>query len=65
MIPPVGKGVVETIANGADRGAAMFLTDEGFALGERLANHARRVELDLDEDFNMLYAQCMGLCGQC
>jgi len=65
MIPPVGKGVVETIANGAGLGAAMFLTDEGLALGERLASHARQVELDLDEDFNTLYVQRIGLCAEC
>jgi uncharacterized 2Fe-2S/4Fe-4S cluster protein (DUF4445 family) len=61
MIPPVRKGVVETVANGAGLGAAMFLTDEGFALGEKLAAEAVQVNLDNDEDFNLRYANAMFL----
>ncbi len=61
MIPPVKKEAVETIANGAGFGAAMFLTDEGFALGERLAEKAEQVELDLDPKFNELYIGGMAL----
>jgi uncharacterized 2Fe-2S/4Fe-4S cluster protein (DUF4445 family) len=65
MIPPVEKDVVDTVANGAGLGAAMFLTDEGFALGERLAEHAEQVELDQDPDFNALYVGSMPLCPDC
>lgn len=61
MIPPVRREVVETIANGAGLGAAMFLSDEGFALGEELAAHAEQVDLDLDPDFNMRYVSAMAL----
>ena len=61
MIPPVKKEAVETIANGAGFGAAMFLTEEGFALGEKLAEKAEQVELDLDPKFNELYIGGMGL----
>ena len=61
MIPPVKREVVETAANGAGFGAAMFLTDEGFALGEKLAAEAKQVDLDLDANFNMLYIEGMAL----
>jgi uncharacterized 2Fe-2S/4Fe-4S cluster protein (DUF4445 family) len=61
MIPPVRREVVETAANGAGFGAAMFLTDEGFALGEKLASEAKQVDLDLDANFNMLYIEGMSL----
>jgi uncharacterized 2Fe-2S/4Fe-4S cluster protein (DUF4445 family) len=65
MLPPVRRETVETVANGAGLGAAMFLTDEGFALGERLARHAEQVELDQDPQFYDRYIRGMGLCGDC
>jgi uncharacterized 2Fe-2S/4Fe-4S cluster protein (DUF4445 family) len=65
MIPPVRRAVVDTVANGAGLGAAMFLTDEGFALGERLAAHAEQVELDQDAEFNALFVRSMNLCTVC
>ena len=55
MIPPVNEEVVETAANGAGFGAAMFLTEEGFALGEKLAHKAEQIDLDTDALFNQLY----------
>ena len=61
MIPPVERGVVETIPNGAGFGAAMFLSDEGFAFGERLAARAEQVDLDADPDFNSRYINAMKL----
>lgn len=61
MIPPVRREVVETVANGAGLGAAMFLSDEGFAFGEYLAAKAEQVNLDLDPDFNMRYVNSMNL----
>jgi uncharacterized 2Fe-2S/4Fe-4S cluster protein (DUF4445 family) len=61
MIPPVRPEVVKTIANGAGFGAAMFLSDEGFAFGEALAARAEQVDLDLDPDFNMRYVSAMTL----
>jgi uncharacterized 2Fe-2S/4Fe-4S cluster protein (DUF4445 family) len=63
MIPPVDVEVVETVANGAGLGAAMFLSDEGFALGERLAKEARQVDLDLDPDFEMEYVGALSFGG--
>jgi uncharacterized 2Fe-2S/4Fe-4S cluster protein (DUF4445 family) len=61
MIPPVRREVVETVANGAGLGAAMFLSDEGFALGEKLAARAEQIDLDLDAGFNLRYIAGMSL----
>jgi len=61
MIPPVKREAVKTIANGAGLGAAMFLTDEGFALAEKLAQKAEQVDLDLDPQFNRFYVEGMTL----
>jgi uncharacterized 2Fe-2S/4Fe-4S cluster protein (DUF4445 family) len=61
MIPPVKPEIVETAANGAGFGAALFLTDEGFALGERLAQKAEQIDLDTDTQFNQFYIDGMQL----
>ena len=61
LIPPVRKEVVETIANGAGFGAAIFLTEEGFALGESLAERAQQVDLDADANFYDFYIEGMKL----
>ncbi len=61
MIPPVDPQRVETIANGAGLGAAMFLSDEGFALGEALAARAVQVDLDQDPQFISRYIGAMAL----
>jgi uncharacterized 2Fe-2S/4Fe-4S cluster protein (DUF4445 family) len=61
MLPPVRREVVETQANGAGIGAAMFLSDEGFALGEALAERTEQIDLDLDPGFNRLYVNAMAL----
>ncbi|MCO6449586.1 MAG: DUF4445 domain-containing protein [Caldilineales bacterium] len=61
MLPPVRREAVETVANGAGLGAAMFLSDEGFALGERLAARAGQVDLDTDPDFQMRYIEALAL----
>ncbi len=61
LIPPVKKEVVETIANGAGFGAAIFLTAEGFALGEKLAREATQVDLDQDAHFYDFYIEGMKL----
>ena len=49
------------MANGAGLGAAMFLSDEGFARGERMAAHAEQIDLDLDPDFNNRYVNSLAL----
>ena len=61
MIPPVDEGVIETEANGAGFGAALFLDDEEFARGERIAAQARQIDLDLEPDFNSRFVEGMEL----
>jgi len=61
MIPPVDRSVVETLANGAGFGAAMFLSDEGFALGEKLAADAEQIDLDANMDFQNQYITALEL----
>ena len=61
MIPPVRRDNVETIANGAGFGAAMFLSADGFALSERLAARAEQVDLDQDAEFIKRYIDAMVL----
>lgn len=61
MLPAVRREAVETIANGAGLGAAMFLSDAGFALGETLAARAEQIDLDQDPEFNMHYISAMAL----
>jgi len=57
----VKKKAVETIANGAGFGAAIFLTRQGFALGEKLARKASQVDLDQDANFYDFYIEGMKL----
>jgi uncharacterized 2Fe-2S/4Fe-4S cluster protein (DUF4445 family) len=59
MIPPVALEVVEPSANGAGFGAALFLDEEEFARGERIAAAAEQIDLDLDADFNRRYIESM------
>jgi uncharacterized 2Fe-2S/4Fe-4S cluster protein (DUF4445 family) len=61
MIPLVKEEVVETVANGAGFGAAMFLTKEGFAQGVKLAESAEQIDLDMDALFNEFYIEGMKL----
>jgi uncharacterized 2Fe-2S/4Fe-4S cluster protein (DUF4445 family) len=61
MIPPVPKEIVETVANGAGFGAAIFLSEEGFALGEKLAQKAEQIDLDTDPLFQSFYIGGMKL----
>ena len=63
MIPPVDMSVIETEANGAGFGAALFLDDEEFTRGERIAAQAEQIDLDQDPDFNRLFIESMSLLG--
>ena len=63
MIPAVDLQVVEPSANGAGLGAALFLDDNEFARGERIAAHAEQIDLDQDTDFISLYISSMELPG--
>ena len=64
MIPGVNLDIVETSANGAGFGAALFLDDREFARGERIAVQAEQIDLDLDVDFNRRYIEAMDLPGR-
>jgi uncharacterized 2Fe-2S/4Fe-4S cluster protein (DUF4445 family) len=64
MIPPVELSLVETSANGAGLGAALFLDDQEFSRGERIAAMAEQIDLDQDPDFNRLYVGAMALQAQ-
>jgi uncharacterized 2Fe-2S/4Fe-4S cluster protein (DUF4445 family) len=61
LIPPVNSEVVESVPNGAGMGAAMFLSDEGFELGEKLASFAQQIDLEKDPMFINRYIQSMSL----
>ena len=61
MIPPVRRNAVETAANGAGFGAAIMLSEEGFALGETLAEKAKQIDLDTDAQFHQFYIEGMKL----
>jgi uncharacterized 2Fe-2S/4Fe-4S cluster protein (DUF4445 family) len=59
MIPDVSHENVQSIPNGAGMGAAMFLSDEGFALGEKLARESRQIDLDQDADFHHIFIDAL------
>jgi uncharacterized 2Fe-2S/4Fe-4S cluster protein (DUF4445 family) len=61
MIPDIDLERVETSANGAGFGAALFLDEQEFARGERIAEMAEQIDLDLDADFNLRYVGAMEL----
>lgn len=61
MIPAVDREIVETIANGAGLGAAMFLSDDGFRLGEHLAERAEQVDLDANLSFQQQFVDALAL----
>jgi len=61
LIPPVAQERVHAVANGAGLGAAIFLSDDGFALGEQLAERAQQVDLDKDSAFYQRFIDAMAL----
>jgi len=61
MIPPVSREAVETVANGAGFGAALFLSDDGFAYSQELAARAEQIDLDQDPNFYARYIDAMAL----
>jgi len=63
MIPDVDLEIVETSANGAGFGAALFLDEGEFARGIKIAELAEQIDLDLDADFNLRYIEAMELVG--
>jgi uncharacterized 2Fe-2S/4Fe-4S cluster protein (DUF4445 family) len=64
VIPPVDPNIIETVANGAGLGAALFLDDQEFARGERIANQAEQIDLDQDPDFNVRFIHALDLPGK-
>lgn len=63
MIPPVEPRVIETPANGAGLGAALFLNDDEFKRGEEIALKAEQVDLDLEPGFDDRYVRSLALPG--
>jgi uncharacterized 2Fe-2S/4Fe-4S cluster protein (DUF4445 family) len=61
LIPPLDPKKVQTIANGAGLGAALFLSDLEFARGIVIANRAHQVDLDQDPQFLSRYIGAMAL----
>jgi uncharacterized 2Fe-2S/4Fe-4S cluster protein (DUF4445 family) len=59
LLPPVSRDVVESVSNGAGLGAALFLSEAGFARGEALARRAVQVDLDRETRFMERYASAM------
>lgn len=51
MLPPVRPGIIESVANGAGLGAALFLSDAEFARAETLARRAEHINLDASHAF--------------
>ncbi len=63
LIPRVPEEKVAAIANGAGFGAAMFLSDAGWALGESLAQRAEQIDLDQEPHFIERYISAMRLAA--
>jgi uncharacterized 2Fe-2S/4Fe-4S cluster protein (DUF4445 family) len=61
LIPAVDRGIVKAIANGAGFGAALFLSEKGFALSERLAERAEQIDLDANLDFQQQFVDALAL----
>ncbi|NOY98712.1 MAG: ATP-binding protein, partial [Chloroflexi bacterium] len=61
MIPDLPLDIVATLPNGAGMGAAIFLSDDGFALGERLAARAKQIDLDQASNFHALFVAALRL----
>lgn len=59
MIPNVNPDIVENTPNGAGMGAAIFLTKEGFVLGEKLANNTVQVDLDQSAEFQEVFVNSL------
>lgn len=61
MIPPVQPTCIQTVANGAGLGGAMFLDEAGFTRGEKLADRTEQVDLDQEPQFMKRYIASMSL----
>jgi uncharacterized 2Fe-2S/4Fe-4S cluster protein (DUF4445 family) len=61
LIPKVNREAIVSVANGAGFGAALLLSDNGFALGEKIAARAQQIDLDRAADFPKLFIGAMKL----
>ena len=61
VIPPMDPNIIDTVANGAGLGAALFLDEQEFARGEQIAALAKQIDLDTDPDFNMRFINALEL----
>jgi uncharacterized 2Fe-2S/4Fe-4S cluster protein (DUF4445 family) len=59
MLPPVPPDRVMSIANGAGLGAALFLSDAGFARAEAIARRAEHINLDASQAFMERFASAL------
>jgi uncharacterized 2Fe-2S/4Fe-4S cluster protein (DUF4445 family) len=64
MLPSISPERVKNIPNGAGFGAAKFLSDEGFARGERLAKSAEQIDLDQDAEFHEVFIESLQFIPQ-
>ena len=53
-----------SVANLTGLGAAMFFSEQGFALGEKLARKTEQVDLDQNPDFQALFVEALALKAQ-
>ena len=61
LIPKVNREAIVSVANGAGFGAALLLSDNGFALGVKIAARAQQIDLDRAADFPKLFIGAMKL----
>ncbi|MBT7071943.1 MAG: DUF4445 domain-containing protein [Anaerolineae bacterium] len=61
MLPEFSTDVVSNIPNGAGMGAAIFLSDDGFSRGERIAASTKQIDLDQATDFHELFVASLKL----
>lgn len=59
MLPSLPQERVVNIPNGAGFGAAIFLSDEGFARGVQLARAARQINLDQATEFHEVFIESL------
>lgn len=59
MVPQVSVEKVQGIPNGAGLGAALFLSEEGFTRGEKLAQHSQQIDLDQNADFQEIFVDAL------
>ncbi len=62
LLPPVRPETIENIPNGAGFGAALFLSDAGFARAEALAHRTEHINLDASRSFLEQFSAAMAFC---